>query len=87
MKIENELFELSKSEQKHRKQHDKSKTYYEHVRKIRVRGKEVYLFAYENLLKKNTNIFNLSSLNEKTSIILKIQLSYSYVTYHVHDYI
>ena len=71
MNIENELFELSKSEQKHRKQHDKSKAYYEHVGKIKVRGKEVYLFAYDNLLKKNTDTFNLSSLNDKPAIILQ----------------
>lgn len=87
MNIENELFELSKSEQKHRKQHDKSKAYYEHVGKIKVRGKEVYLFAYDNLLKKNTDTFNLSSLNDKPAIILQRHVRYSYVPYHVHDYI
>ena len=87
MNIENKLFELSKSEQKHRKQHDKSNAYYEHVGKIKVRGTEVYLFAYDNLLKKNTNILNLSSSNNKPAIILQKHVRYSYVPYHVHDYI
>lgn len=87
MNIEAELFELNKSEEKHKKQHDKSKNYYDHVKKINVRGKEVYLFAYDSLLQKDSEILNLSSVSDKPAIMLQKHVRYSYVPYHIHDYI
>lgn len=87
MKIETALFELSKSELRHKKQHDKSKSYYAHIPKVTIRNNQVYLFAYDDLVTKYADLLNLASLNDKPAIMLQKHSRYSYVPYHIHDYI